>query len=438
MSRALERRDLGSLSQTLESVFSTGRVYGAYVYDGEGRQVAAYGHEDRFPPSEHLAQVAATRRPQGEYGQMAGQDVYSYFVPLPDSVGRINGLLQVTRRKSDFEGTIRKLRLQAAGWLLFAGLGMTALIFFGHYGAVGRHLSRLASSMARVEQGDRIHRASTEGPQEIRTLAMALNTMLDSITRASREIEQRRAAQEALEVRLRKTEKLAAIGQLAAGVAHELGAPLSVIDGKAQRLLRALDDPGQASGHDPAALQERLGGLLREIRHEVRRLEQTVRQLLEFGRCNLGRRRRVPADHLAQSAAASVSEESLLAGVSVEVFGPVPAPQLVSDPLRVEQALVNLLRNAIQATPGGRVRLTWLISEDEVGFAVEDDGPGIREELQARIFEPFFTTKAPGEGTGLGLAVVHGIVEEHGGRIELEASPLGGARFRLLFPGGGA
>jgi signal transduction histidine kinase len=95
---------------------------------------------------------------------------------------------------------------------------------------------------------------------------------------------------------------------------------------------------------------------------------------------------------------------------------------------------VNLLRNAIQAAPGGRVRLSWECRDEALVFAVEDDGPGIDEAIRPRLFEPFFTTKSVGSGTGLGLAVVHGIVKDHRGRVRVGRASLGGARVEVFLP----
>jgi len=423
VSRAIEAGNRGGVNRALNSVFTIHRVYGAYVYDSEGRKVAAAGIEDPIPQRTRLSQLAAEGSRKGEYGEIAGRQVYSYFLPLADSAGRINGLLQVTRRKSDIENDIGNMRMQAAGLLLVACLLLSGLVLYGHHGAVGRHLVKLAKSMARIGQGERRHRAMIEGPEEIRAVSSAMNSMLDSIEEAEREIERRSVEQMSLEARLKQAEKLAAIGRLAAGVAHELGAPLSIIHGKAQRALRNVDIPAP------------FRTTLEQIRPELRRMEHIVHQLLEFGRRDSSRKHRIAVDRLAQTSAELVKEESHDAGVVVEMGGTVPAPHVMVDPVRLEQALVNLLRNAIQATKGkGCVSLAWSATDRTAEFIVEDNGPGVTEDIRSRIFEPFFTTKPKGQGTGLGLAVVHAVAEEHGGQIEIGRSRLGGARFRLVLP----
>lgn len=122
-----------------------------------------------------------------------------------------------------------------------------------------------------------------------------------------------------------------------------------------------------------------------------------------------------------------------MSGTSLEVSGPNDEdPEILVDRGQMIRALANLLRNAAQASPGGRVRLSWSGEDGSIRFVVEDDGPGIDPEARERIFEPFFTTRAVGEGAGLGLAVVHGTALDHGGRVEVGESSLGGARFDLF------
>lgn len=421
ISDSLEQGEDGGVRKALESVFRIGRVYGAYVYDTEGDLVAAVGAVNPQPRRREVADIAAEGERQGGYDRIQGQVVYSYFVPLSDSGGRISGLLQVTRRGSDFEELVTSLRFQAFAFIAVAGAVITLLVLVGHRRAIGKHFDHLTWTMAQVESGQRQHRASTEGPREIAVLSGALNTMLDGMARAEQEIAERRDAQMRLEDRLRHAEKLAAIGRLASGVAHELGTPLSVIDGKAQRALRRME------GDSPA------GRALGQIRHEVARMEHIVRQLLDFGRGANRQYRRTSAGDLAVAASAATEQEFLQRNVDLELVGERPGPELYVDPVRVEQVLVNLFRNAAQSG-AGKVRVGWVEEDDTVCFTVNDDGPGVPEDMRDRLFEPFFTTKSVGEGTGLGLAVVHGIVTEHGGDIRFVDGALGGAGVTVRFP----
>jgi two-component system, NtrC family, sensor kinase len=430
---ALEHGEEASLQSALKSVFLINRVYGAYVYDAAGNQILAFGLTDPTHSKGHIARVASSGLDQGEYGTMGGREVFSYFVPLPDSFNRINGLLQVTRRKSEFDDYINSLRFQLLGWLLLAGTVIAGLIVYGHEQAIGVPINRLVQSMIRVGHGEKTHRTHPEGPHEIRTLAAAFNTMLDDMAGAEAEIERRRVKEGNLQQRLRQNEKFAVIGHLAAGVAHELGGPLSVIGGKAQRALRSLEETpeGQPNAKNHS---EKIKKGLEAIRAEVARMENIVWQLLDFSRWKEGQQREILANHLAQTAAAAVRNEADMAGVHVTVRESPIAPSLKGDRLRLQQALVNLIRNGIQAVPGGRVELGVTATEQEVGFIVDDNGPGVHADIRSRVFEPFVTTKRPGQGTGLGLALVNNIVHEHSGKVEVAQSPLGGAQFKIILP----
>ena len=333
----------------------------------------------------------------------------------PRAVGALNEL----KIPLDDAHHIRGLRMIAGISAAVLALAAVCIVLLGHWSAIGRHLQQLTQSMARVAAGDRQHRAPRSGPQEIAVLGRALNQMLDSIADTERRMAEQKAREAELEARLRRSQQLAAVGRLAAGVAHELGSPLSVIDGKAQRVLRSetLED-GQRKG-------------LLQIRSQVQRLSEIVRQLLDFGRAAGRPVRRMPAEVLAHSSAAAVAEELATLNVTLQLAA---APEPLScevDPPRFEQALTNLLRNAAQASPGGRVLLRWWREGECLLFQVEDDGPGVAEQHRAALFEPFFTTKPVGQGSGLGLAVAHGVVAESGGRIELVESSLGGAAFRI-------
>ena len=419
LSDSLEKKHDRTAQQVLESVLGVGRVYGAYLYDAEGELVAFAGAIEPDQNQSSIQKLTADGRHRGGYQRIRGREVYSYFLPLEQSGGRINGLLQVTRRWNDFERDTRRLRMIAG--ISAAGLALVAvcIVLLGHWSAIGRHLQLLTQSMALVAAGDRQHRAPRSGPQDIAVLGRALNQMLDSIADAEQRMAEQKAREAELEARLRRSQQLAAVGRLAAGVAHELGSPLSVIDGKAQRVLRSetLED-GQRKG-------------LLQIRSQVQRLSEIVRQLLDFGRAAGRPVRRMPAEVLAHSSAAAVADELASLGVTLMLEGSPESLYCQVDPPRFEQALTNLLRNAAQASPGGQVLLRWWHEEDNLLFQVEDDGPGVEIQHRAALFEPFFTTKPVGKGSGLGLAVAHGVVAECGGRLELVDSSLGGAAFRI-------
>ena len=420
--RALERDRPGAVSEALRSALSIGRVYGAYVYGPDGVVVSSFGGPDPVGPPERIDELVAIGDRTGEFGSLAGRRVYSAFVPLTDEWGRGLGLLQVTRRQSDFDEYIAGLRLRAVSMLLLGMAVVSVLVLRGHRAAVGGPLGRLNDSMTRVGSGDTSHRADASGPSELAALSHSFNSMLDRLEQTADELDERRRTEQALQVRLASTEKLAAVGELASGVAHELGSPLSVVDGQAQRLLRDYDD-----GHHAA-------GTLTTIRDQVRRMEAIIRQLMDFARSGPGRRRNASLTGVVRGAVAAAGEVARRTGTTIELEPGSEDVTLRLEARRFEEALTNLVRNGCQASRGGRVRISQRVSDDHAEVVVEDDGPGIPREIHTRVFEPFYTTKPSGEGSGLGLAVAHGIVDRHGGSIEVDDSPLGGARFAVRLP----
>ncbi len=231
-----------------------------------------------------------------------------------------------------------------------------------------------------------------------------------------------------LQDQLIQSEKMSAIGQLIAGVAHDLNNPLASVIGFSDFLAE--------SREVPPALAEPLN----VIRQEAERAATIVRNLLSFARSQEGERKVQSLKPLLESTLALLRNQLMAHKVEATLELEIDLPDLEINANQIKQVFVNLINNATQAIAGanrsGRVWITakrWL---DGVAVSVADNGPGIPEELIPHVFEPFFTTKQEGEGTGLGLSICHGIVKEHGGRITLDARPGAGAIFTVELPGG--
>jgi signal transduction histidine kinase len=416
IAQALERRDLSQLQNSMASVFGITEVYGAYVFDKYGQRLSSFGavNPTREQASEALEQIA-----DGEFAQyerIRGRNVYSFFMPIFDAAGQPNGLLQVTRRRSDIEQELTQLNYWAWGGFALVSMLILGILAFAHQRAIGRPMQHLLASMRRVSEGEQTHRAGSDGPLEINQLALGLNGMLDAIDAANARALAQREAREMMAEKLRQSETLAALGQLSAGVAHELGAPLSVVDGRASRLLRRT-----AVTADQQELQE--------IRNQAARMTSIIQQLLRFGRSSRAEKRKLAVAPLIARAVALLDGNAGLIRVHEG-----PTATITGDALSLEQALMNLLRNACQACPQGPVEIYWQTDTQHLDIVIDDAGPGIPSELRAQIFEPFVTTKIPGEGSGLGLAIVKRVLRDHQAAIALIDSRLGGASFRLRFP----
>jgi signal transduction histidine kinase/FixJ family two-component response regulator len=233
-------------------------------------------------------------------------------------------------------------------------------------------------------------------------------------------------AQRLFQSKLLQTEKLAELGQMVTGIAHELSNPLTSILGYAQRLLLRRDPVG--GSHEA-----------RQIFQEADRASAILRQLLLSARESRPERRRVALNQVV-SRAIELQRFSLAAdNVHVQLDLDPTLPFVQGDAGQLQQVLMNLIGNARQAIEeqgtGGNIRVkTKRIAEKRVLLEVSDDGPGIPQAIQVRIFDPFFTTKPAGVGTGLGLAIVLGIVREHGGRLQLTSNLGHGTVFSIELP----
>lgn len=421
LSYALQHGHERTLTRTVTSIFDIDKVYAVYVYDKDGKRISTTGSAKARVADTEAIDLAVRGDEQGEFEEVGGEELYSYFMPLIDSGEQSIGLLQVTRRGSDFSNYIDQFRLRAVSLLVVSTLVIVALVWLGYHRAIGRHINYMRAAMETIAEGKLQHRVVPAGPAEIRFLAQGFNNMLDSIVASEQELLARREREDALKARLQQAEKLAAIGRFAAGVAHELGTPLSVADGKAQRELR------HAEGKTAQAFTQ--------IRQQLQRMERIIRQLMDFARPVQPAHSDARVIELVQSSLAQVEPEREQQQVQVALVGGDAGIPIRGDRLRLEQALINLLRNAIQATPGGQVHLHWQAhAHSWLSITVEDNGPGIDPQNLPHLLEPFFTTKPVGVGTGLGLAVVNAVITEHGGRIEVERSEFGGACFRLWLP----
>jgi len=225
---------------------------------------------------------------------------------------------------------------------------------------------------------------------------------------------------------LAHSDKMSSLGQMISGVAHELNNPLTSVLGYAQLL--------GASSPD-----ERTADRARVLQREAQRCQKIVSNLLSFARKRAPERKPLSLNEIVQSVLSLIGYQLRVDGIQVRTELSSEIPALHGDPHELQQVLVNLLTNAQQAIrqagEGGEIVLRTLPTEhDSVVLEVEDNGPGIPESIRTKIFDPFFTTKPDGKGTGLGLTLVYGIVESHGGTIEIQPVPGGGARFRIGFP----
>jgi len=279
-----------------------------------------------------------------------------------------------------------------------------------------RPILHLHQVMARAGRGDLTVRAEAARSDEVGELGRTFNRMMD-------ELEDARELDKVHQSQLAHTEKMAAVGTLAAGVAHEVNNPLGGI-------LTCIEN--MRADPENREMRERY---LHLIHDGIKRIERTVANLLDFSRERAMRPEATSINHNLHHVAELAGYQARKANVDVNFDLDPSEPLAMADHFQMEQLFLNLVLNAIQAMPdGGSLILRTRKREGRVVAEVRDTGVGIPEPIRDRIFDPFFTTREVGEGTGLGLAVSDSIVAAHGGRIEAESRVGEGSVFRVSLP----
>lgn len=422
LSRAMSEGDEIVMGESLESIFRIGRVYGASVFDDAGNQVASLGVADSdVRSSESAEKVIASGELGGAFRRVDGQPVFSQFTPLVADNGRIQGLLQITRKRSDFHKLVASSRLWAIVIWSALSLIVILVVVLGHYGTVGRHVSRLLEIMYRMKPGRWRVDEPAGGPRELRQIHEGLRDMGERMAAAEAEISERVTRERELAEQLEYQEKVAMIGRVAGGVAHELGAPLNVIQGRAH-ILRRVGLPDGQQRH------------LDDIEHQVERMTLIIQQLLDCFRHVPDSRRITDLASVLRTVIQRIGDDPKCTSARVATHGLDQLAHIKAEPTRLELACVNVIRNACQASKS-RVQVSLIDGGEYWEVRVEDDGTGIDPAVRERVFEPFYSTRPAGEGTGLGLAVVGSVLKEHGGYAEVGESEFGGCRMSLFWAG---
>ena len=311
----------------------------------------------------------------------------------------------------------------------------TALALFLTSWIISRPLARVAAQARRIGKGDLSTKLPVRGSDEVSALVEEQNAMCDALQEARTLADHEHAKRLAALEQLRHADRLRTVGTLASGIAHELGTPLNVIAMRAKMITTGEIPPSEAA--DNAKI----------IYTQTERVTRIVRQLLDFARRRLPKRAEIDIADIAERTTSLLNAlaKSSHVEMHVERVEPERKVRLEVDASQIEQALTNLVINGVHAMPKGG-QLTITIREDEVArdltvapepcavIEVADTGIGIAPEHLGHIFEPFFTTKGVGEGTGLGLSVTHGIVEDHGGWMTAWSRLGEGTRFTVYLP----
>jgi len=377
------------------------------------------------------------------------------YTPLVSNVKVIGGI------RVGFSLNALNNLLVRTRWLMLFYLSFALLLFlaFGSYllnRRIARPLNKIAGTAEKIADGDLSQRVEDYGENEMGQLSKSFNKMADRVgehvaylQRANRDL--RITRQELI-----RSEKLASVGRLAAGVAHEIGNPLGAILGYTDMMLKGVDD--EAVQRD----------FLERIEKELRKIDLTIRELLDYSRSSSLEVKETNVNRVVRETLSLVSHQKGFESLKLEQRLDENLPAVLADERQLQQIMINIVLNAVDAMPdGGALRLVTEIvmaiddnvdfvrrrredgvpdeftikpgeqkgcADEMVKISVTDTGTGIGEDSINKIFDPFYTTKEPGSGTGLGLSISQRIIETFNGKIEVQSELGKGTTFTILLP----
>ena len=431
----LRDRQLEDARQLVDELTRYERVLGIRLFDPEGRLIYQSAGLEPGPEVDaaDLQRVLRERRPVEMHRLAGSSPVIAFILPLTGAENVPLGAVQVLQLESFIDEAARAARNSIATITGVMILATAIVILLVTRVSVGRPIEQLVRSLREVGSGDLRARAPAERHDEFGRLAQEFNAMAMRLEASQRSLLAEQEERRRAEARLRNAERLASLGQLAAGLAHEIGTPLNVIGGRADSLLRKLGD-------------EAAGKSLRIIVSQIDRIARTVRGMLDFARLRQPRLAPTEVGNVIDKVLELLEQRLEEGRVRVEPRLPGGLPAVLADADQLQQVFLNLATNALDAMPqGGTLRIRAERIERThperngpprpfLAIAFEDTGAGIAREHLNRVFDPFFSTKDVGKGTGLGLSVSYGIVKEHGGFIDVESEAGRGARLRVFLP----
>ena len=355
------------------------------------------------------------------------------YEPIRGPFNDIIGILYVGVLKEPFDLVLRKTLVTFLG-IAFLGIVIIVVVSVFLAKRLSTPLRSLEEISRKVAEGEYNHEFVARGPREIEHLARSLNEMTKQLKAEKLELEEwtntleKKVAERSEEMKkinaqLFRSEKLASLGKLAAGVAHEINNPLTGVLTNSSLLLEDLarDDPRRED--------------VEVMVNETIRCREIVKRLLDFAKQSKPQKRLANINGLIETIVLLVRNQASFRNVAIEKHLDGGIPDVLVDPDQIQQVFVNIILNAAEAmTKGGTLMIRSSVTPDGQSVIVSfaDTGPGIPEAVRERIFDPFFTTKE--HGTGLGLSISYGIVEQHGGSVSVDSIPGRGATFTIHLP----
>jgi two-component system NtrC family sensor kinase len=390
---------------------------------------------NRFFPSEFGYRVLGMINPM--YNESDCSSTECHFHP---ETQKVLGVIDVTMSLADVDRDLATARSQVILFNIFSILSLSVILVFALMTFVGRPVKELVLGTKKVAEGDLKYIIPITSEDEMGELAHSFNDMTQKLSKANEEIlEWVRTLENKVEMRTRElketqfqllhTEKLAALGKIAATVAHEINNPLSGVFTYIKLMERKIEE-GKNDGRDIEKFREYLATMSRE----VQRTSAIVHNLLDLTRPKEPSRKLVDLNSLLEESIQIVQNKIKMHNIRIDKHLQ-PLPEAMADPSQIKQVFINLVINACEAMEdGGILSITSRHHETDRTqiFTFADTGDGIPPEHLSHIFDPFFTTKE--KGTGLGLSVVYGIINRHNGKIEVNSEAGKGTEIRIVLP----
>jgi signal transduction histidine kinase len=371
-------------------------------------------------------------RPQEGFESYEDTPLFSYTLPFKDRTGKHIGGVSILQDTSSMEKEIRKSKWSILVTIFVLVCGTVALVLLATRKWVSQPISELIDGINHLSKGNLDHQIHSKRRDELSRLAQSFNQMAIDLKKARERIFREAETRLELERSLRQSEKLATLGQFASELAHEIGTPLNIIHGRAELIQKKPED------------KEQLKKYLNIILYQTERITKIIQQLLGFVRKKNPDLKPVNLCTLLGTTLDFLDYQIQKQRVRVGRDWRENLPPVNGDSDQLQQALLNLILNAIQSMPeGGRLAISVSLKKisreglegeqrQYMEVCVEDTGVGMEREVVQQIFDPFFTTKTT--GTGLGLMVTQGIVQDHEGWIEVKSEKGEGSTFKVYLP----
>jgi two-component system NtrC family sensor kinase len=433
--------DKESLQRLLEGIMKEKDMMYVLIENKKGEIIAWSGEKRTEPIKEFTAPILTKPMPEGkeEFG----------FSPEMNEKEEVIGLAKLRVSLSSLHRKTMELQIFIIGVTIIVILLSFLGTFLGIRFFITRPFRPLISGIERIVRGDLSHRVEVKSKDEIGEFASSFNQMTQALKESKEELEEySRTLEQKVEQRTKQLklaqqqiiqqEKMASVGQLAAGVAHELNNPLGGILGYSQLALERVSKTSvkNLNENDLTTYSQ----YLKDIVQQSQRSKKIVQQLLKFARASTKEVfRPVDIDALLRETLSFTRHHLEMGNIKLINNLSPSLPEIMGNATQLQQVFTNIILNSLQAMPqGGELRVSTKMVDDKsqkmIQITFSDTGCGIPQENLNKVFEPFFTTKEVGEGTGLGLSVSYGIIKDHKGEILVESEVGKGSTFVIFIP----